>query len=331
MTVAEKARQYIDRNKTVSIASVAKAIGKSTSTLSLYLRGDYAGDCKSIDKALDAFLVRQQERAKVVLEGECASTRQAQAVMATLRYAHVYGEMGVIVGSSGCGKTMAIAQYAFKQGGTIVLTIDPVSLTPSAVLADLCEAVGVSPRGTLRGLLRRICKRLEGSGRLIVVDEAQFLTHRAIESLRKIHDVAKVGLVFAGMPRLYHHMIGNGVELFEQIKNRVGIKKELPFFSEGDAALILKSLEPSISDQVCKAAYDASQACGRRMVKLYRHAARMAADKSRAITEGDFVAAQGFLYDDHPSSKAPVPLLPSKTKSSQTTKRQLAAAKVATG
>lgn len=302
MTVREELQRHMEREK-VSIAAVAKAVGKSPATISLWARGDYAGDSAGIDRDVAAYLSRMEEKAAVPTSGEFVLTRQAAAIIGALRYAHTWGQMGVIYGPSGLGKTSAIRQYAATQGGVIVITIDPVSLSPSAVLHDVAEAIGESTRGTLRGILRRICKKLDGSGRLIIVDEAQFLTHRAIESLRKIHDTAKVPVVFSGMPRLYHHMVGNGVEIFEQIRNRIGIKKELPPLSAEDASLILRAYDSRVSDAVCKVAFDFAAGCARRLVKLYNHAARAAASENRPIEPEDFIAAQEFLYEDRPVQK----------------------------
>lgn len=314
MTVQEELQQYVKKNN-VSMNMVSKGIGYSQSALSLWLRGDYAGDSKAIEDDVAKFLGRQKERAKTHISGDFVPTRQAQEVISVLRYAHVHSEMGVIYGHSGMGKTTAIAQYAARESGVIVITVDPVSSSPSAILHDLAEAVGEQPKGTLRGLLRRISKKLSDTGKLIVVDEAQFLTHRAIEVLRKVHDTAKVGVVFSGMPRLYHHMIGNGVELFEQIKNRVGIKKELPDFSEEDGLLILQSFDPAISASLARMAFDMSGACARRLVKLYRHAARLAVITEQGVSQAHFLEAQKFLYEDTVKEirqAPPVSKMPSK-------------------
>lgn len=308
MTAREALKRHMEKEK-ISINTVAKSINWSAGALSLWLKDDYTGDSEKVERDVAAYLSRHEERAQVQTGVEFVMTSQAVAILSAVRYAHTWGQMGVIYGRSGIGKSEAIKHYSASVGGVIVLTIDPVSLTPSAVLHDLAEALGESPRGTLRGLLRRICKRLDKSGRLIVVDEAQFLTHRAIESLRKIHDTAKVAIVFCGMPRLYHHMMGNGVEIFEQLLTRVGIKKDIPSLSIADASLILRGRNPEISEAVCRVAFDLSFGCGRRLDKLYNHAARAAASESRPIAPEDFIAAQEFLYEDSRIRKEAAPVV----------------------
>lgn len=308
MTVREELKRHMEKEG-VSINTVSKAVAWSAGALSLWLKDDYTGDNEKMERDVAAYLSRHEERAKVQTGGEFAMTRQAVAILGALRYAHTWGGMGVIYGRSGIGKSEAIKHYSGTVGGVIVITIDPVSLTPSAVLHDLAEAIGESSRGTLRGLLRRICKRLDKSGRLIIVDEAQFLTHRAIESLRKIHDTAKVAIVFVGMPRLYHHMIGNGVEIFEQLLTRFDIKKDIPSLTLEDAGLILRTRNASISEAACRVAFDLSFGCARRLDKLYNHAARAAASENRPIEPEDFIAAQEFLYEDSHLKKEPAPIV----------------------
>lgn len=310
MTVREQCKGYMERTGTSGNA-IAKAIDWAGGTFNLWLREDYTGDNAAIERDVAAYLSRMDLRQKVKVDSGFVPTRQGLAMLATLRYAHARGKMGLVIGSSGSGKTKAIEHYVATQSGVIWLTIDEVSKSPSAVLHDLAEAIGLKTRGTLRGILRALIKELTGSKRLIVVDEAQELTHDAIGVLRKIYDTAKVGVVFSGMPRLYYHMIGNGVELFEQIKNRIAIKKELPLLNVEDATKILHSFDPSISAETCHVAHQLSHSCGRRLVMLYEQAALEAADEGRSVTAEDFIAAQEFLYEEAPAApqKQPAPIV----------------------
>lgn len=313
MTVREQCKTYMARSG-ASGNAIAKAIEYAPGTFSQWLRDDYTGDNAAVERAVAAYLSRMEYREKVKVDSDFVPTRQGKAMLATLRHAHARGRMGLVIGPSGSGKTKAIEHYAATQGGVLSLRIDDVSNTPSGVLHDLAEAAGLKARGTLRGLLRAIIKELTGSGRLIVVDEAQDLTHHAIGVLRAIYDRAKVGIVFSGMPRLYYHMVGNGVEIFEQIRNRIAIKKELPPLNLEDATLILHSFNPSISAEACRVAHELSFSCGRRLVMLYDEAALEAAYEGRSVTAEDFIAAQEMLYEEAPAvpQKQPVPAVKSR-------------------
>ncbi|GEM_PF-383427 len=299
MTIREQCKAYMERTGTSGNA-IAKAIDKSSATFSQWLRDDYSGDNAAIERDVTAYLSRQDLREKVKVDSGFVPTRQGKAMIATLRYAHARGKMGLVIGPSGSGKTKAIEHYAATQGGVVFLRTDDVSNSPSGVIHDLVEALGLKTRGTLRGLLRAVIKELTGSGRLIVVDEAQDLTHHAIGVVRAIYDRAKVGVVFVGMPRLYYHMVGNGVEIFEQVRNRIAIQKELPPLDIEDATLILHSFDSSISAEACRVAHQLSYSCGRRLVLLYDQAALDAAYEKRSVTAEDFIAAQELLYGEAP-------------------------------
>ncbi len=310
--IREELRAYLARTGS-SLSAVAKAVDRSPSAISLWIKDDYTGDAAAVERAVASFLARQQEKAEAPsVEGPFAMTAQAAAALSVLRYAHVHSTMGVIAGPSGNGKTRTIRQYASQNAGVIILTIHHASRSLSEVIHQLSELVGDTGkgRGTLGGITKRLVAKLAGSGRLLIIDEAQFLEHQTVEVLRAVHDGAGIGLVFAGMPRLYRDLVSNTVELWEQIRTRVGMHKRLPPFAIDDARLLLRTLDPQVSDDVCRAAWDASGHCGRSLVHLYHHAARAAASARRRVTVDDVRAALVFLYEAPaapPARPAPTP------------------------
>jgi DNA transposition AAA+ family ATPase len=70
------------------------------------------------------------------------------------------------------------------------------------VLEELCGLLGISKRGNMHELSEACIAALRDSGRLLMVDEAENLPYRALETLRRIHDKSGIGLVLAGMPVL---------------------------------------------------------------------------------------------------------------------------------
>ncbi len=304
----EECKEYLARTK-ASHTAVAKAIDYAPSTFGLWLRGDYTGNHSDLARAVERFLAREQEKAQTPpLDGPFAPTRQGQDTLAVLHYAHVHGTIGVVVGPSGTGKTATIKHYTAENPGVLILTIHPAKRSMAEVLHELIDLVGDpgKGRGTLGGMHKRLTAKLAGSGRLLIIDEAQYLEHQTIEVLRALHDAARIGLVFSGMPRLYADLVANTVELWEQIRTRVGIRKRLPIFSVEDVTLILRALDPRVSPEVCRAACEIGQHRGHTITHLYHHAARLAAAKRRAVTPADILAAQTFLYEP-PAKPAPMP------------------------
>ena len=52
-----------------------------------------------------------------------------------------------------------------------------------------------------------IVKKLKGSGRMIIIDEAEHLPYKALELLRRVHDKAGMGVLLVGLPRLIHKIM----------------------------------------------------------------------------------------------------------------------------
>jgi DNA transposition AAA+ family ATPase len=309
--VRDAVRQYIIDTGT-SRNAIAKAINWSQPTFGRWLQNDYPGDSATIARDVAVFLARQEEKAAAPpLAGPFALTRQAEGALDVLRYAHTYSTIGVVIGPSGIGKTVSLRHYAAETAGVIVLTIHHANRSMSEVVHQLSELVKDSGqgRGTLGGLIKRLIAKLAGSGRLLIVDEAQFLEHPTIEVLRAVHDGARIGLVFSGMPRLERDLVENTVELWEQIRTRVGMKRRLPPFAVEDATTLLRALDPRVSPEVCRLAWEIGKQCGRSVTHLYHHAAREAIAQRRVITPADLLTAQAFLYDA-PRPAAPAPARP---------------------
>ncbi|MFB5082527.1 AAA family ATPase, partial [Raoultella sp. C349492] len=82
-----------------------------------------------------------------------------------------------------------------------LIEADP-GYTALVLLQELCESLGLSKRGTIHELSESCITALSGTGRAVLIDEAENLPYRALEVIRRIHDKAGVGIVLAGMPRL---------------------------------------------------------------------------------------------------------------------------------
>ncbi|NHX33649.1 AAA family ATPase, partial [Escherichia coli] len=92
---------------------------------------------------------------------------------------------------AGMGKTMIIRQYAKENLNAVLIEADP-GYTARVVLEELCNKLGLSKRGNMHELSESIIQNLRDSGRIILVDEAENLPYRALETLRRIHDKSGV-------------------------------------------------------------------------------------------------------------------------------------------
>lgn len=220
---------------------VAQLLGVSVATVSLYLKGEYNGNVSDIDRKVDELIER--DKAKVVeakYNAAFVPTLAARRGMEVMAFAHVEGEINVIYGSAGLGKTQMLKEYARRNSSAVLIEVDP-SCTPKVLLRKIAEAVGANARGVNNELLDSIVSKLKGSERLLMIDEAELLSTRSLEFIRRIHDLTAVGVVLAGMPRLLINLKGKNNEL-AQLYSRVGFACDLGnALSEEDLGLLAES------------------------------------------------------------------------------------------
>lgn len=251
---------------------VAQLLGVSIAVVSLYLKGDYTGNVAEIDRKVDELIER--DKAKVVeakYNAEFVPTLAARKGMDIMRFAHAEAEMNVIFGAAGLGKTRMLKQYAKENSSAVLIETDP-SCNPKVLLRKIAEAVGANARGVNNELLEGIVAKLKGSERLLMIDEAELLSTRSLEFIRRIHDLAGVGIILAGMPRLLVNLKGKNNEL-AQLYNRVGFACDLGnALSDEDLALLASSALGT--DEFNAPLVKACKGNARRLSKLIRGVVR---------------------------------------------------------
>ena len=240
-TLTDKINRYILSNR-ASIASIAKEIGYSRTTVSRYLAGKYDSDTTDIETKLAEFLSRQtgetvtppapgqsqEPGRKAAKLPTFLESRDARAVLGVCQSCQEYIGLGVIVARSGYGKTYALRYYAKLPRVAYIECDDTMSSR------DLVEAIERSlglPTG-----YGTIWRRVNGireffntnRGYLLIIDEADKLvskhTQKKMEILRAIFDQSDVGLVIAGEPRLeaqiktYLARMANRVDFYASLR-----------------------------------------------------------------------------------------------------------------
>lgn len=215
----QQLKEYMERTKTQQ-KEIASKLGVSIAVVSLYLKGKYNGNTEELDLKVEQFLSRQKDKVlDKQVSHEFVATFTARQIMAAIQDAHVEGDMCVVYGASGLGKTQAVKQYAKENSGAILIETN-MSFSAKVLLQKLCEKLGINSRGTLDQLFDAVVLKLKGSERVILVDEAENLPTRSLEFLRRIYDATKVGVALVGTPRLLVNLKGKNNEL-AQLYNRI--------------------------------------------------------------------------------------------------------------
>jgi hypothetical protein len=270
--------------KIKSINAAAKAMNISSSALSQYLKGIYKGNVDKVEKEVSSWLRLIQEREQ--LSGDTFEwvdgIKNSELVLGIARLTHLQKSIGVVIGRSGLCKTMALKKYASEHPDTIYIEVDG-AYSAKEVMKEIAINCGGNGIGHLNHVKKQIIEKLKDSGRMIILDQAEYLSDKTLDIIRTIHDKAGVGLLLAGMPHLMDNIKGNeGVH--EQIYTRVGAAIELEPLTNEDIEKLVHSYDKN-SNGLWNKFVEPSRKNGRVLRILYRESKRIAKNKGVAINE----------------------------------------------
>lgn len=220
----ENLREYIAKSgKTQTV--VGKELGVSGGAVSGFLSGKYKTPHTLIPKI--AGLISMNEKKAVAPKApDFAETSISRAVRNTIAYAHLRGVIAVVYGDAGVGKTSTVKEYVRNDRQALLITISPTYASITGVNELIAVQLGVRERIS-RKITTEIVDRLKGSGRVLIVDEAQHLTVRALNHLRCLSDESGIGIAFVGNDEVYDKLRGSGKKDFAQLFSRVGMRRQV--------------------------------------------------------------------------------------------------------
>lgn len=231
--------------KGITRVEACNRMGISAATLSQYLSGKYGANEANIDKAVSDFIATEEEKDQLQKVSKTfVSILRAQEAIDTIRKVHIDPDILMLTAEPGYGKTTVLEEYAARNSSAI--KIDAVASSPYALLRELCEELDLASNGSAHDMVRRCVKRLKGGGKLIMVDESEFLSPDALNTLRRIHDLADVGLVLAGTKHLVT-TVANEPQLASRIAQRIQLDALTPEQQRESFVQVLASLLPVIN------------------------------------------------------------------------------------
>lgn len=132
-----------------------------------------------------------------------------------------HANIGVVTGFVGVGKTRTLKEYCAVKSLTLLVEASP-RMTPGVLLTVLLEQLGTTVPPGLDRKFREVVRVIGGTNYLVLVDEAEKLSAAALEYLRRIRDVARVGVVLVGTEKLTA-LIKPLHGQFDQIRSRVAM------------------------------------------------------------------------------------------------------------
>lgn len=212
-----------------SVGQLAEVTRQNATTLRKVLKGNYSSSPTTFLQTMAGAIARftaHTETAGVPIIPELEITKYVARVCETSR---VDRHIGVFTANMGCGKTMAVRQYATSNTGTVLVEADP-AMAPPTLLRAILKALGVQAStksgGSVPVLFRAAVEALNGSDQLLIIDEAECVTDASLEYLRRLHDKAGIGVVLVGTSEL-QAKLSLPVRGSSQMRSRVGLEPPL--------------------------------------------------------------------------------------------------------
>lgn len=216
-----------------SRAWLGKRSGVPSGTLSQILSGKYVSSPTKQLAAMLAAVQVEDERMRDgtpgyvkgsvhrLLEVVCDRTRKHQ-------------NFGVVTGYVGVGKTRFLKEYRTSHPQTLMVEASP-NMTSGVMLCELLEQLNTAAPAGLDRKFREVVRVLRNTNSLLMVDEAENLNADALNYLRRIRDMAGVGVILAGTEKLNERIKPQHGQ-FDQIRSRVGMwPKTIDRISHDDA------------------------------------------------------------------------------------------------
>jgi len=228
-------------------AQLSRETGIDQSRLNQWLAEKYTGQNKPINDTMKKWLtLRKMQRqlgGKLPVAPSWVETPTARRIYGAFNFAQIAGNMAVVYGDAGTGKTETARHYQDSTPNVWLATMAPATATLSATLGRISEAMelGMPDYAAPSRLQSAIIERMRFSQGLLIVDEAQHLADvRSLETIRSLYDATGVGVVIMGNELVYIRLSGGQrsaqfAQLFSRIAKRVRVKRP----TKADAATLI--------------------------------------------------------------------------------------------
>lgn len=282
----------------LSWKELAGMTGIPDATIAAFTTGTYKGVVENIAGRAYRFFVAYDEQkaleATLPLEPDFQQTPSAQRMMVCLTLAHL-GDMAVIAGAPGVGKTSVLIQYAATRSPCWRATMAPSTRGGPTMLAEILQAMGEKDaKGLPQILSRRIRDRVRNSNGLLMIDEAQYLTQTALEELRSIHDDTGLGIALVGDENLHVNL-----RKYPQLYSRIGVRHVQARPEQGDIRVLAEAWDIERGPELAYLLEIGRKGGGLRTIsKTMKLALRAARAGGAPVTVGDLKDAFAQRYGE---------------------------------
>lgn len=286
-----------------SQSAAARDSGIKYGTFTGWLSGKYQGDNARVAGDVRIWLASRAERRRAAAALPQAPTfvptKTARRISEVLQWAQIGPDMVVAAGGAGIGKSTVCEHYAAVNPNVWLATMQPSTATVHTMLQSVAAAVGVTERSATK-LSEAIGTRVQDTGGLLIVDEAQHLSSKALDQLRALHDLFGIGIALVGNESVYGRLQGEGRKPeFAQLFSRVGMRFTRPRPYGDDICALIDAWQ--VSDANARSLLKAiagKPGALRGLTKTLRLATMLARGADEALAEKHVKAAYARLSDN---------------------------------
>ena len=283
-------RQFLHKHN-LSQASIARSLGVSPTAISQYLNGLYGekgGDVSSLETKINTYLANYLQQKTTSASFELVETDDLKMVDFICSETASGKEMGTVYGKAGTGKTVAVKAFAAKHPEAIVIESIPMT-TPKGLLINILQHLGQrEAQGPFEALHKQAVDIFKRSDRILVIDEAENLTTKSLETIRRLHDFSGVPVILVGTHALLQNLKGRHGELL-QLYSRICNKHEMIGLTAADR----KALFGGFGNEIKRFTDDI-----RRSVSMFRKALRFAANDGVDVSAQHIAMASNTVILD---------------------------------
>lgn len=238
----EQLRSYM-ADSGISQSKLAPKIGISVTQLSQYLNSKYDnGDVTKTESKLEEFFRIQQEQQASTEKAmpyrpiqDYIPTSISEDVCKLIRYCQIEKGMAIIYGDAGVGKTKGAEKFVRENpSASVYIQASPSTGTLGNFLRVLAAALKVPETRSQLSFIRAIREKLEGTNKVIIIDEAQHLQLRTLDEIKNWTEPnymlrqSGIGIALIGNTKVYTRMVGKQEADFGQLFSRVRLRGWYP-------------------------------------------------------------------------------------------------------
>ncbi|WIX31215.1 AAA family ATPase [Salinicola sp. JS01] len=246
------------KSESLSQSALSQLTGVGKARLSQWLNGNYKGSVSGVETAirrwLDSRRANDELEAQMPAGPDWVETPSARAIIAALSFAQMAESVSVVYGGAGVGKTSTIGRYQQQSPNVWVVTATPACAATGPILSRIAQRVGIRASGAAHLTESAIIDRIRDTRGLLIIDEAQHLTARALDQVRQLAEGAGIGLALSGNEIVYSQLTGGNRSIgFAQLFSRIAKRVRLSRPKDGDINAVMDAwqIDDKESRQLC--------------------------------------------------------------------------------